>query len=157
MIRRLAISASGLTLVLLAGTAYASQAAPSRPGGTASPPIAYVTNAKLHGEVTPINTATNVTGAPIPAGREPIAIALTPNGREAYVANYLSGNVTPINTVTSTAGLAIKVGALPKPSRSSRDRKPSRSRPTAAPPTSRWATPWSRSRRRPTSPENRSR
>jgi YVTN family beta-propeller protein len=40
----------------------------------------------------------------------PLVIAITPNGKTAYVANGGSGTVTPIRTATSKAGKAIRVG-----------------------------------------------
>jgi DNA-binding beta-propeller fold protein YncE len=44
--------------------------------------------------VTPINTATNTALRPIKVGRGARAIAITPNGKTAYVASYKSGTVT---------------------------------------------------------------
>jgi YVTN family beta-propeller protein len=46
-------------------------------------------------------------------GRRPRAIAITPDGQTAYVANLESASVTPIRTATSTPGPAIKVGNQP--------------------------------------------
>ena len=60
--------------------------------------------------VIPISTATNTAGKPIKVGKEPDAIAVTPDGRTAYVAGLGSGTVTPIATATNTPGPAIKVG-----------------------------------------------
>ena len=37
--------------------------------------------------VTPINTATNTALKPIKVGRSPVAIAITPDGKTAYVAD----------------------------------------------------------------------
>jgi YVTN family beta-propeller protein len=71
--------------------------------------------------VTPIDTATNTALAPIPAGTYPDAIAITPDGKTAYVANVDSDTVTPIATGTNTAGKAIKVGYYPCASRSRRN------------------------------------
>jgi YVTN family beta-propeller protein len=45
--------------------------------------------------------------------QDPVAIALTPKGNTAYVANYVNGSVTPINLVTNTVGPAIRVGIEP--------------------------------------------
>ena len=64
-----------------------------------------------HGD--PITTATNTAGPPIPVGRFPDAIAITPNDKTAYVANHDSDTVTPISTVTNTAGPPIAVGNGP--------------------------------------------
>ena len=81
---------------------------------------AYVTNIGS-GTVTPIATATNTAGTPIPVGSDPDAIAFTPDGKTAYVANSGSDTVTPIATATNTAGHADPGGRRPRP--------PSRSHP----------------------------
>ncbi len=92
------------------------------PGATASrPPIAYVADSQSN-QVTPIladpqdAVAQNDAGAPIPVGSHPAAIAITPDGKTAYVVNFGSDNVTPINTATDTAGASgtwIAVGSEP--------------------------------------------
>jgi DNA-binding beta-propeller fold protein YncE len=41
--------------------------------------------------VTPISTATNKAGKAIKVGESPVAIAITPNGKTAYVASTGSG------------------------------------------------------------------
>ena len=47
-------------------------------------------------------------------GRQrPLGIAITPDGKTAYVANTGSGTVTPIATATNTAGPPITVGSDP--------------------------------------------
>ena len=43
----------------------------------------------------------------------PVAIAITPDGKTAYVANNASGTVTPLNTATNTALTPIVVGSGP--------------------------------------------
>jgi len=63
--------------------------------------------------VTPIYTATNTAGKPIPVGSMPWDIAITPNGKTAYVANRGSDTVTPISIVTGRAGTPISVGSSP--------------------------------------------
>ena len=50
---------------------------------------------------------------PIPVGSAPDAIAITPDGKTAYVGNQASGTVTPITTATNTAALPIPVGSEP--------------------------------------------
>ena len=74
------------------------------------------------GTVTPIVTATNTPGEPIDVGNEPFAIAITPDGTTAYVANTWEntgrpasgqGTVTPIAAATGTPGLPIQVGSGP--------------------------------------------
>ncbi len=63
--------------------------------------------------MTPIRTATNKAGKAIKVGSYPWAIAITPNGKTAYVVNQDSGTVTPIRTATNTALQAIKVETGP--------------------------------------------
>ena len=46
-------------------------------------------------------------------GTFPEAIAITPNGQTAYVANYGDGTVTPITTATNAAGHPLSVGTGP--------------------------------------------
>ena len=60
--------------------------------------------------VTPISTATNTAGKPIKVGKEPDAIAITPDGRTAYVAS--SGTVTPIATATNTASQPVTINPV---------------------------------------------
>ena len=38
--------------------------------------------------MTPIGTATNTAGAPIPVGSGPSDIAITPDGKTAYILNF---------------------------------------------------------------------
>ena len=62
--------------------------------------------------MTPITTATNTPGKPIKVGHRPRLIAITPDGKTAYVVNQ-GGTVTPIATATNTPGKPIKVGGQP--------------------------------------------
>jgi YVTN family beta-propeller protein len=64
--------------------------------------------------VTPIATATNTPGPPIPVGSGPWAFAITPDGKTAYVINFYSHSVTPIATATNTPGPPIPVGQGPR-------------------------------------------
>jgi YVTN family beta-propeller protein len=67
--------------------------------------------------VVPVDLSTGAVGAPIAIGTEPSeepnSIALTPDGRMAYVTSYETGSVTPINLTTRTAETAIAVGGYP--------------------------------------------
>ena len=47
--------------------------------------------------MTPIATATNTPGRPIKVGQGPAAIAITPDGKTAYVATSVGKTVTPIS------------------------------------------------------------
>ena len=68
----------------------------------------YVSNGR-GGTVTPIDTATNTPGPPILIGRGPGLIAITPDGKTAYVTSDES-IVVPIDTATNTPGPPIAVG-----------------------------------------------
>lgn len=60
--------------------------------------------------MTPIATATNAPGEPIEVGGGPWAIAITPDGKTAYVINFHSHTVTPVATATNMPGTPITVG-----------------------------------------------
>jgi YVTN family beta-propeller protein len=61
-----------------------------------------------------IATATNaVVGIPIPVGREPFGVAVTPDGKHAYVANAFSSNVSVIATATNTVVTTVMAGNIP--------------------------------------------
>src|SRR5262245_55812191 len=75
-------------------------------------PTAFVVNSG--GTVTPIGLTTRRAGKPIKVGANPQAIAITPDGKTAFVANYGSNSVTPINTSTRRAGAPIPVGKQPR-------------------------------------------
>ena len=91
---------------------------PSRPpamGGRA--PTVYVASFGRRGAgpgtVIPISTITNRPGTPIPVGRAPRGIAITPDGKTAYVVNFGSNTVTPISVGTNRPGTPIPVGRWP--------------------------------------------
>ena len=65
----------------------------------------------IDGPTEAIATATNTAGPPITVGSQPFGIAVTPDGKAVYVANFSSGSVTPISTATNTAGTPIVIGA----------------------------------------------
>ena len=64
-----------------------------------------------------IRIATNTAERAIKVGTAPFpisyAIAITPDGKTAYVANTSSGSVTPIDIATNAAGPPIPVGSSP--------------------------------------------
>jgi len=81
---------------------------------TAGPPVgytAYVADYAGH-LLTPINTATN-TASTATAISDPFAVAITPNGATALVANWSEGTVTPISLPNMAAGSPITVGNQP--------------------------------------------
>ena len=87
----------------------------ARPLAAGAPvqPTAFVANSASN-SVTPVNLATHKAGKPIGVGRDPQAVAVTPDGAMAYVVNSGSNSVTPIGTVSRRAGTAIPVGADPQ-------------------------------------------
>ena len=74
-------------------------------------PTAFVVNSG--GTVTPIGLTARRAGKPIKVGANPQAIAITPDGSTAFVANYGSNSVTPIRTVSRRAGAPIPAGKQP--------------------------------------------
>ena len=61
--------------------------------------------------MTPIAIATSTPGQPINVTRRPgPRIAISPDGKAAYVTNQPSGTVTPIAIATNTPGKPIKIG-----------------------------------------------
>lgn len=72
-------------------------------------PLVYLLNAK---SVTTLDAATNqLVGTAIPTGEDPEAIAITPNGKRAFVVNFVGNSVTVIETASRTP-----VATLPLPS-----------------------------------------
>ena len=72
--------------------------------------------------VTPIDLAANRAGKPIKLSGKPeamgfmgvpMAIAITPDGKTAYVSDGASGTVTPIDLATDTPGKPITIGGKP--------------------------------------------
>ena len=54
--------------------------------------------------MTPISTITNMPGKRIRVAKGTTAIAITPDGKTVYVADWRADTVTPITTATNTAG-----------------------------------------------------
>ena len=65
------------------------------------------------GTVTPIRTAINTALKPVEVGTQPWEIAITPDGKTAYVTSALG--VVPIRTATNTALKAVKVSGQLQP------------------------------------------
>lgn len=74
------------------------------------------------GTVTPISLSANKAGRPIKISGKPprngfmglpFAIAITPDGKTAYVTNGASGTVTPIDVATNMPGKPIKISGKP--------------------------------------------
>jgi len=64
--------------------------------------------------VTAIRTGTNTALKPVKVGHGAAAVAITPDGGTAYVADYAGDTVAPIRTATNTALRLIKVGHQPQ-------------------------------------------
>jgi YVTN family beta-propeller protein len=79
-------------------------------------PFAYVTNAGsfgVTGTVSVIDTATNTVVATVTVGTGPFGVAVTPDGKHAYVTNG-GGTVSVIDTASNTVvGTPIPVGSFP--------------------------------------------
>ncbi|MEY9950416.1 beta-propeller fold lactonase family protein [Kitasatospora sp. GAS1066B] len=73
--------------------------------------FAYVVN-NLSDTVTTISVSTGAT-ATIPVGRAPTAVAISPNGEEAYVTNGRSNSVSVLDTNHKRQVTTIKVGDRP--------------------------------------------
>ena len=113
------VRAAGALVVALgcvvAASAAVSVFAPSTAGAAGPAPVAYVVN---HGSdtVTPLDTATNTTGTPIHLGGTPpssYGVAITPDGRTAYVSNEQDNDVKVIDTATNKVVATVPVGLAP--------------------------------------------
>src|SRR5207249_1484915 len=78
---------------------------------SAGAPTAYVVN--LADGVSVIETGTNTVVTTVTAGTGPQAVAITPDGRFAYVVNLTSNDVSVINTATNTVASTGAVGFGP--------------------------------------------
>ena len=65
------------------------------------------------GIVSVIDTATNTVVAMVAVENFPIGVAVTPDGRHAYVANDSSNNVAVIDTASNTVVATVPVGSAP--------------------------------------------
>ena len=66
------------------------------------------------GRVFVIDTATNqLVGAPIPVGFLPAGVAVTPDGRYAYITNNFSGTISVIDTASRAVVNSINVASGP--------------------------------------------
>ncbi len=115
--RRIAAAAITCTAILLPAAALASPGPAASVGSPAARPspthpvTVYVVNSggpqiSDPGTVTPIPARTDTAGKAIKVGLGPRAIAITPDGKTAYVAS--NSGVIPISTATNTAGKPIK-------------------------------------------------
>ena len=122
--------ASGNTAVIPVSTATNTPGKPIQVGDQASPQddqmiitpdgsTLYVFSingvVNLSGVITPVSTATNTPGQPIPVvANLSFAMAMTPDGNTLYVAAGNGQDVVPVSTATNTPGPPISVaGTLP--------------------------------------------
>lgn len=93
-------------------TATAASAGPT-PLPTPTPPasdlIAYI--AVNDGKLVPIDVTTGVAEAPLTIDAAPTSVAISPDGRYAYVADGDVATVTPVNLATGTVGAPNQVAA----------------------------------------------
>jgi YVTN family beta-propeller protein len=73
-------------------------------------PFVYITN---NDAVSVIDTATGMVITKVKVGRYPSGVAVTPNGKTAYVANSGSNNVSVIDTSTNIVTATVDVGISP--------------------------------------------
>ena len=106
-----ATKAVTLGLAMVTGTVMLP-VSPAFAQGAPSGLMAYVT--ETLGVVTPVNIATGTAGTPITVGPMPMAIAITPDGKTAYVANAASNEVSAVDIVNLKEVARIPVGQVPK-------------------------------------------
>ena len=77
-------------------------------------PFAYVANGGSD-TVSVIDTATHPPSvvATITVGSGPLVVAVTPDGKHAYVTNFISSNVSVIDTASNTVAATVPVGSNP--------------------------------------------
>jgi YVTN family beta-propeller protein len=64
--------------------------------------------------VSMITMATGAVSPPITVGIHPIRVAITPDGKHAYVTNAMDGTVSVITTATGAGSPPITVGKVPR-------------------------------------------
>src|SRR5437588_4907103 len=118
--RRRARSIAGSLAAIAVTAATLSVAALSHRPATLAPPgpAAAVMYVAAPNGVTPVTTATNAAGKPIKIGDDlpyaaPETLAITPDGRTAYIADTDRRTVTPVATATSSRGRPIKIDGFP--------------------------------------------
>jgi YVTN family beta-propeller protein len=63
--------------------------------------------------VSVIDTVTNMVSATVDVGVDPVGVAVTPDGKRAYVTNHGSSNVSVIDTANNTVSATVDVGVDP--------------------------------------------
>ncbi len=83
-----------------------------RVAGNAALPLGFVANFSGN-TVMPIDPRTHAYGVPIPVGKSPGGIALSPDNARAYVANQASNDVSVIDTQKLQVVATVKTGGVP--------------------------------------------
>lgn len=78
----------------------------------ASDPLGYVTSEQA-GTLQQVDLTTGAVGNAIPVGSQPDALAITPNGATAYIADYGSSEVVPVSLATGDLGTPIVLSDRP--------------------------------------------
>ena len=115
-----------LVAIALLASACGGKAPASAPTGTTLPPLPpdVVALVTLIGSGSAVGTGSSLYGVDLTGGAStaaktfavgtfPDAVAVTPNGKTALVANYGAGSVTPINLVSGKVLPAIQAGSGP--------------------------------------------
>ena len=93
----------------VASLAPASAASAPTPTPPATDLMAYV--ATTDGNLVPVDMTAGRAEAPIPVDLHPEAIAITPDGRTAYVADAFAATVTPVDLTTGVVGAPISIAS----------------------------------------------
>lgn len=97
---------AGIFAAVVASLACATAAAV--PPGASAAPLLWAVNSNTASVSTIEGSTGRIVGLPIQTGTDPIAIAITPDGRRAYVANSTGESVTVIET-----GARIPIATIP--------------------------------------------
>lgn len=73
----------------------------------------YVTNSRYYGNVSVIDTGTDIVTATVPVGNNPLGVAVSPDGEKVCVTNGQDGTVSVIATKNNTVIATLPVGNLP--------------------------------------------
>jgi DNA-binding beta-propeller fold protein YncE len=112
--RRARAIAGSLAAIAVIVAAISVASVSHHPASVATPrPTGAIMYVAASDGMTPVATATNTRGKPIKIGAIPAAIAITPDGKTAYVADLHPATVTPVATATNTAGKPIEIGGFP--------------------------------------------
>lgn len=74
--------------------------------------LGYVTNEQA-GTISQVNLSTGTLGLPISVGSQPVAIAITPDGSTAFVADFGSSQIVPVVLSTGRLGAPISLSDRP--------------------------------------------